>query len=143
MKNFFQKFIVVGMVLFSANTAMGMDNEIKIGVSEVHGKYLTDAKGMTLYWHVEDTVGKSMCSDSCLVKWPAYYRESIVAPSGITVNDFGEIKREDGGKQTTFRGYPLYYNVNDLDPGDINRQWGLGLIVKPDNFPPKQDDSKK
>lgn len=143
MKNIYRQLIVVGFLLFSVNTALGMDNEIKIGMSKVHGKYLTDSRGMTLYWHVEDTVGKSMCSDSCLEKWPVYYRESVVAPSGIVVEDFREIKRDDGKKQTTFRGYPLYYNVNDLDPGNINRQRGLGLIVNPDNFPPKQNSDKK
>lgn len=147
MKNIFQKLIVAGLLLLTANSVMGMDNDVKIGESADYGKYLTDSRGMTLYWYVKDVVGKSNCSDEfCLSRWAVYYRENIVAPSGIEAKDFGEIKRVDGKKQTTFRGYPLYYSVNDLDPGDVNRQRGdnvFGRIIAPDDFPPKQKSDKK
>ena len=53
--------------------------------------------------------------------------------------DFGTITREDGEKQTTFRGYPLYYWVNDNGAGDTtgNGVKGVWFVVNPDDFPPK------
>lgn len=146
MKILFRKLTVAGMLLVNASMAAGMDGDVRIEEKAGSGKYLTDSRGMTLYWHVKDAAGKSMCSDACLERWPIFYRETVVAPNGLTAKDFVEIKREDGIKQTTFRGYPLYYNANDVEPGDINRQKGnniLGLIVDPDNFPPKQSSDKK
>jgi len=53
--------------------------------------------------------------------------------------DFGTITREDGKKQTTFRGYPLYYWGGDKAQGDtagqgVNNVW---YVIDPANFPPK------
>ena len=57
----------------------------------------------------------------------------------MKAEDFGTITREDGQKQTTFRGFPLYYWVNDKAAGDtlgqnVNSVW---FVVDPANFPPK------
>lgn len=51
-------------------------------------------------------------------KWPIYYRESVAVAKDIKTEDFGTIIREDGKKQTTFKGYPLYYWVNDKEAGE-------------------------
>jgi predicted lipoprotein with Yx(FWY)xxD motif len=72
-------------------------------------------------------------------KWPIYYREMVAAAKELKAEDFGTITREDGKKQTTFRGYPLYYWMNDKQAGDttgqgVNDVW---FVVNPDNFPPK------
>ena len=49
------------------------------------------------------------------------------------------LEREDGKKQTTFRGYPLYYWAGDKAPGDtkgqgVNNVW---YVIDPAKFPLK------
>jgi predicted lipoprotein with Yx(FWY)xxD motif len=139
MKKLTMVLIVVGVMAFGIGTAIGMHHAVKIQEKEGTGKYLTDTEGKTLYWLKKDSPGKSTCMGSCLEKWPIYYRETVAAPKGIKADDFGTITREDGKKQTTFRGYPLYYWTNDKQPGDttgygVNNVW---FVINPDNFPPK------
>jgi predicted lipoprotein with Yx(FWY)xxD motif len=94
---------------------------------------------MTLYWFKNDSPGKSACAGPCVEKWPIYYRETVAAGEGTAAADFGTITREDGKKQTTFRGYPLYYWVGDKTKGDtagqgMNNVW---YVIDPAAFPPK------
>ncbi|MBV7509436.1 hypothetical protein KW850_30205 [Bacillus sp. sid0103] len=92
------------------------------------GKYLADSKGMALYWFTKDQVGKSNCSGECLVKWPAFSAKDFEVPEGFNKSDFGTIKREDNGaEQVTYKGYPLYYWINDKAKGDVTGQ-GVGNV---------------
>jgi len=139
MKKFTMVLVVVGMMALGISTAMGMHHAIKIQEKVGIGKYLTDTEGKSLYWFKKDSLGKSACSGPCLEKWPIYYREKVAAPKGIKADDFGTLTREDGKKQTTFRGYPLYYWTNDKKAGEttgqgVNNVW---YVINPDNFPQK------
>ncbi|WP_066389113.1 beta-propeller fold lactonase family protein [Neobacillus mesonae] len=100
----------------------GSPNKLQVLHSEEAGKYLADQNGMTLYYFKKDTPGVSNCSGDCLKIWPPFYADSIKAPAGFHKNDFKTIIRQDGQKQTTYKGYPLYYFVNDQQPGDIKGQ---------------------
>ena len=139
MKRILGIFIVLGIFLFGTNVVMGMHHAIKIQEKEGIGKYLTDTEGKSLYWFKKDSPGKSSCSGQCLEKWPIYYRETVAAPKDIKAEDFGTIIRADGKKQTTFRGYPLYYWINDKQAGETNGQnlKNVWFVINPDNFPPK------
>lgn len=75
---------------------------------------LTGRDGMTLYTFDADANGRSACNGACLAVWPA------AKPGDAKGGDFGEMTREDGVKQLTHRGKPLYYYVNDKKPGDRN-----------------------
>ncbi len=87
------------------------------------GKYLADAEGMTLYYFKKDEEGVSNCKGECLEKWPAFYDENLTTPEGFDKSDFGTITREDTGeKQTTYKGYPLYYFFKDEAKGDVKGQ---------------------
>ncbi|GGB62620.1 hypothetical protein [Fictibacillus barbaricus] len=91
--------------------------------NEKVGEYLADAKGMTLYYFAKDTPNTTNCSDDCLKNWPAFYGENVEVPEGYNKEDFGTITRGDTGeKQTTYKGFPLYYFVNDKATGDVNGQ---------------------
>ena len=127
------------LALFVATASFADHHAIKIVKKENIGNYLTDAKGMTLYWFVKDSAGQSVCKGDCLAKWPAYYRPEIAPPSGVDAADFGTITREDGAKQTTFRGYPLYYFFKDQMAGDTNGQGmkNVWYVIDPANFPAK------
>jgi len=61
------------------------------------------------------------------VKWPLYHQEKVAAPDGSNAADFGTITREDGKRQTTYKGSPLYYFEGDKAPGDVMGQ-GMGNV---------------
>jgi plastocyanin len=42
--------------------------------------------------------------------------------STLPASDIGSITRSDGSKQSTYKGYPLYYFVKDTEHGDTNGQ---------------------
>ena len=44
------------------------------------------------------------------------------ASGGLSPGDFGNITREDGQKQVTYKGMPLYYFAGDKAPGDTAGQ---------------------
>jgi predicted lipoprotein with Yx(FWY)xxD motif len=139
MKKITLALVMFGLLIFAVGSVMAMHHEIKIQEKDGIGKYLTDTEGKTLYWFKKDSPGKSACTGACLEKWPIYYREKVAAPKSIRPEDFGTITREDGKKQTTFRGYPIHYWVNDKKPGDTNGQGvnNVWSVINPNNFPPK------
>ncbi|GEM_PF-310565 len=73
---------------------------------------LTGKNGMTLYTFDNDSADKSACAAQCLALWPVA-RVGDAAGKGI-----GEITRDDGSKQITYLGKPLYYHVGDQKAGD-------------------------
>mgnify|MGYP002402111076 CR=1 FL=1 len=88
----------------------------KVGI----GNYLTDGKGMTLYYVKNDHIDKNSCTGACLEKWPIFHGGQITPPRGSAAKEFGAFTRADGRKQSTFKGWPLYYFAGDKAPGDTN-----------------------
>jgi predicted lipoprotein with Yx(FWY)xxD motif len=88
------------------------------------GTYLADDKGMALYLFKKDAPNKSVCgaANSCLEKWPVFFADSVDPNAGIDSTDVGTITRDDGLKQTTFKGQPLYYFFKDKDGEDVYGQ---------------------
>jgi predicted lipoprotein with Yx(FWY)xxD motif len=106
---------------------------VEVKTKEGIGKYLTDEKGMTLYTFKKDGPGKSACAGPCVEKWPLFSEEKVTVPEGLAAADFGVITREDGKKQTTYKGMPLYYFFKDAKAGDaagqgVNNVW---FVVTP------------
>ncbi len=132
---------LVGIMLLIGSSSLVMANHhaVKIATKDGIGHYFTDTKGMALYWFKKDSSGQSACNNGCLGKWPIYYRESVAAPMGVDPKDFGTITRSDGKKQTTFRGFPLYYFFKDSKPGDTSGQGvkDVWYVIDPAMFPPK------
>ncbi|MCM3571416.1 hypothetical protein [Neobacillus mesonae] len=98
-------------------------DKLQLMEKEEIGNYLADAEGIALYYFAKDEPNTSNCSGKCLDNWPAFYSENLEVPEGFNKDDFGTITREDTGeKQTTYKGYPLYYFVKDEASGDVNGQ---------------------
>jgi predicted lipoprotein with Yx(FWY)xxD motif len=118
---------------------LAADPTVKIASKAGLGNYLVNKMGWTLYWSTKDSPGKSVCEGPCLEKWPTFFRKSITVPAELKAKDFGTLTRPDGTKQTTFRGYPLYYWANDMAGGDTKGQGvnGIWFVIDPANFPPK------
>lgn len=115
-------------------TAKPENYTVKLAYNPQLGLYLTDSKGMTLYFFSKDYDGKSHCYGECATKWPVFYVENIKPSPGLDPNDFGVITRDDGTKQVTYKGWPLYYFFQDQNPGDINGEGkkGVWFVAKPD-----------
>ncbi len=105
------------------------------------GTYLTDSRGMTLY-HLTTDEGKNMStctSAGCKGSWPLFYNASLKVPPNLNSRDFGNITT-NGNKQTTYKGWPLYYFTGDKKNGDINGQgkggvWSVVDPNSPNTFP--------
>ncbi len=95
--------------------------ELNLGSSDALGPYFTDSDGMTLYLFTVDDPGLSNCYDQCAENWPPFLLEegqSVIVGDGIN-GELGTTTREDGGVQVTYNGFPLYYWINDEQPGDM------------------------
>jgi predicted lipoprotein with Yx(FWY)xxD motif len=110
-----------------AGTALADSHAIKVSEKHGVGKFLTDSNGMTLYIFKKDSPGKSVCAGPCIEKWPLYSREKVEVPKGVNAGDFGTITREGGKRQTTYKGWPLYYFAGDKTSGDVHGQ-GVGNV---------------
>lgn len=107
---------------------------IQTRVDASFGKILTDAKGKTLYFFAKDSKGMSSCTGGCLANWPIYHNADPSSDIGIDKSLIGEITREDGTKQSTYKGWPLYYYANDLTTNDVKGDAFLKIwyVAKPD-----------
>jgi predicted lipoprotein with Yx(FWY)xxD motif len=110
--------------------------------------FLTDGLGRALYVYLTDTPGDastapvSTCEGECLVKWPVWSSDEditkTIMPSSFGPELFGVFEREDGTKQLTFRGFPLYYFLDDDLPGEAaGHNQGEWRVVDPLTFAPE------
>jgi predicted lipoprotein with Yx(FWY)xxD motif len=109
--------------------ALSVNTSTKAGI----GTYLVDGNGHTLYWTTLDSVGQSNVTGTVLANWPIFYVANIVSASPLVASDFGSITRADGNKQTTYKGRPVYYYINDQAAGDTHGQGinGVWFAVNP------------
>jgi predicted lipoprotein with Yx(FWY)xxD motif len=119
-----------------AITALTLSINTKAGI----GTYLVDGNGHTLYWTTLDSVGQSNIIGAVLANWPIFYNANIVVPSSLNASDFGSITRADGNMQTTFKGRPIYYYINDQASGSTLGQGinGVWFAVDPTISGPTQ-----
>ncbi|HEX5168217.1 MAG TPA: hypothetical protein VFW11_03530 [Cyclobacteriaceae bacterium] len=86
-------------------------------------RYLTDANGRTLYLHSPDQNGVNTFSTGVAAhddNWPLFFAElndMSKLPAGMSADDFGSITVFDHS-QLTYRGWPMYYFVQDVEKGD-------------------------
>lgn len=79
---------------------------------------LTNLDGLTLYTFDNDATvpGKSACAGACLSMWTPLYAKD----ADKTAGDYGFVTRDDGRRQWTYKGKPLYTWYNDKKPGDTD-----------------------
>jgi predicted lipoprotein with Yx(FWY)xxD motif len=94
------------------------------------------SNGRTIYVFAQDVKGsgKSNCTGGCLATWPA-----LTVASGATLTRgpgvmgaLGVITRSDNGtRQVTYNGLPLYFFSGDSAAGDANGVYPNWAAVKP------------
>jgi predicted lipoprotein with Yx(FWY)xxD motif len=107
---------------------------VQLSQNTTFGSILTDNKARSLYFFSNDAATTSTCVDGCAVVWPVFYVENPSIGTGLAATDFGVITRADGSKQTTYKGWPLYYYKDDAKAGDTNGDavGGIWFIAKAD-----------
>jgi predicted lipoprotein with Yx(FWY)xxD motif len=92
---------------------------------------LVGPNGMTLYIFDKDVAnsGKSACNGPCAVNWPPL----MATEADKSAGDYKVIARDDGKKQWTMKGKPLYYWAKDGKPGDRTGDGSMSVwyVVKP------------
>ena len=127
MNTYFNKFLLlVSVVLFAACASTP---DVRVGSADfvkVSNGILVSSYGKTLYVFDKDqpNSGKSECVAACATNWPPLYVEAGAKLSG----DFSIVTRNDGQKQLTYKGKPLYFYSKDKNPGDrtgdgVNNTW--------------------
>jgi len=102
----------------------GSGTDLSLASKAGVGKYLVTSAGRALYYFALDVPASgahlpvSHCGSDCLPFWPVFHVDAPVVGDGLTASDFGEFVRSDGAKQTTFKGWPLYYFAGDTSAGD-------------------------
>ncbi len=88
------------------------------------GMVVVDAGGRTVYVFDEDVAGsgESACTDECAATWPAVVVEDGAPVADGVDGELGTFDREDGARQVTLDGRPLYLFAGDGSPGDATGQ---------------------
>jgi predicted lipoprotein with Yx(FWY)xxD motif len=91
---------------------------------------------MTLYFFADDVSGSgtSTCYGACAKFWPVFSVDSPQVSPPLLASDFSVITRTDGTKQTSYKGWPLYYFSKDTGAGDLKGEniQGNWSVAKPD-----------
>nr|WP_187398878.1 hypothetical protein [Micromonospora sp. WP24] len=100
------------------------------------GKVVTDEKGWVLYRFDNDSADppSSNCVDKCAAVWPPALTDGDPQLSGVAADDVGTITRQDGTRQLTLAGWPVYRYIGDKKPGQWKGQGvgGTWFVVAPD-----------
>jgi predicted lipoprotein with Yx(FWY)xxD motif len=130
MKRFLMVIVPALLMLATIGAFAQDDADTTVMVSEdpVLGPILTDAEGMTLYIFTNDTTeNESTCYDDCAVNWPPFNPEGDLTLPDDIPGELTRIERTDGTEMVAYNGMPLYYWINDQNPGDTTGQ-GVGDV---------------
>lgn len=112
---------------------------VQIGATALApGTALVDAGGRALYLFEADQGSTSACNGPCAQVWPPLLAEGAApAPAGdLQAALLGSTARDDGSRQVTYNGHPLYYFTGDKNPGEtrgqgLDRFGGPWYVVTP------------
>lgn len=112
----------------------GDGSTVSVGTHSEFGEILVDAAGRTLYLFTNDEPGMSACYEGCAENWPPLTVDGDPTTGSGVRAEVATIERDDGERQVTAAGNPLYYYGGDENAGDANGQ-GIGdvwYVVAPD-----------
>ena len=98
------------------------------------GEILGDADGRTVYLFSRDSGGTSQCRGACAQTWPPVVVSGEPAVgAGLDAAKVGTATRDDGSRQVTYGGHPLYRYAPDQASGDTKGQGvgGVWFVVSP------------
>lgn len=107
--------------------------------SSPYGKVLF-ANGYAMYVFTADQGSTSNCYGACANAWPPLIAEGeIVTRKGVKRGKLGTTTRDDGAKQITYAGRPLYGYIDDprgeVYCQDVEEYGGIWYAVRPSGKP--------
>jgi predicted lipoprotein with Yx(FWY)xxD motif len=102
------------------------------------GSTVQDENGWVLYRFDDDVAkpeSKSTCNGDCAKIWPpALTTSGKPTLKGVDSKVVGTVTRDDGTKQLTIKGWPVYRYIGDKTPGTWKGQnvGGKWFVIKPD-----------
>ncbi|SBT36949.1 COG4315 family predicted lipoprotein [Micromonospora auratinigra] len=91
------------------------------------GNVVTDQNGWVLYRFDKDSADppQSNCVDKCAQVWPPALTDGNPQLQGVSDDKVGTVTRQDGTRQITIGGWPVYRYIGDKKPGQWKGQ-GVG-----------------
>ena len=100
------------------------DATVSVANVEGVGDVLVDAEGAALYASEQESNGVVRCVGSCAAIWLPLTVEGAPTGGEELEADLGVVEREDGTRQVSFAGRPLYTFIEDSREGVVT---GNGL----------------
>ena len=113
---------------------------VVIAADSAYGPMLYDATGQPIYLFTAEGGGRPACYDACAADWPPVLTRGEPRARG-DVRDplLGVTRREDGSRQVTYAGHPLYFYAHEgtyeVLCHDVVEYGGTWLVVHPDGTP--------
>ncbi|MCK8491455.1 hypothetical protein M0L20_06290 [Spirosoma sp. RP8] len=125
-------FMMVALVRCKSDENPTTATDVALATTSL-GNVLTGEGGKTLYFFAPDVAGDATCSGGCKEVWPVFYKETPTVANGLRTSDFATVTRADGEKQTTYKGWPLYYYQKDAKAGDVAGEnvGNVWMVAKP------------
>jgi predicted lipoprotein with Yx(FWY)xxD motif len=104
--------------------------DIHLDSNALVGSHIVDKDGRTLYFFSNDVNGGlSNCTGGCLTSFPIFNADSATTTfsDGLLATDFKIITLTSGAKQTTYKGWPLYYFASSGVPELAGQTNGEGV----------------
>ena len=99
------------------------------------GAVVTDQDGWVLYRFDKDSADppSSNCVDKCAQVWPPALTDGNPQLRGVSDDKVGTITRQDGTRQLTVGGWPVYRYIGDKKPGQWKGQGvgGTWFVIDP------------
>lgn len=118
--------ISVSLLGFGCNLGSSDNNDqpeqtiVTVTQTDSHGQVISDNLGNVVYFFTRDVTGESNCSGDCINTWPVLTGDLLDSASNLDPENFGSIQRDDGTRQTTYKGWPLYFYSGDDQPVTVN-----------------------
>lgn len=133
---------MAGQPAGAAQRPAGMaDASLAVATGGAAGDHLATSAGSAVYYVEGDTDG-SACTGDCTRAWPPVLAGDTMpsASAGLQAGMMGTITRDDGARQLTYNGHPLYRYAADTAAGvtaghGVQDQWGHWQLVGPDGEP--------
>lgn len=130
--------LLLAIVISIIATATTENYTVNLANNEELGTYMTNETFFTLYRYLSDPQdqGISTCYGACSRNWPPFYTENLTINPELRSGDFTVITRDDGSKQLTYKGWPLYLYAGDTKPNETKGQSmdGVWFVVVPQNL---------
>ena len=124
----------------AAPTQEPKPGRVVVAADSEYGPMLYDATGQPIYLFTAERGDRPACYDACAADWPPVLTRGEPRARG-DVRDplLGVTRRDDGSRQVTYAGHPLYFYAHEgkyqVLCHDVVEYGGTWLVVRPDGTP--------